>query len=287
MHTYSTFALRNPHSPAIIGRPIANTQVYVLDGKQRPVPVGMPGELYLGGAGLARGYWQRPDLTPQKFIPNPFSQVPEARLYRTGDQVRFRSDGNLEFLGRRDNQVKILGIRIEPGEVEAALTEHSAVRAAVVVDREYEHGEKRLIAYVVFRGDPSSVDDLRRFLQRKLPRYMLPLEYEVLEALPLTSNGKVDRRALPPPEEPRPAAEVDHSFTHPDLERQLSDIWEKVLAVAPIAKTDNFFELGGDSIDAIRVLNRIETIFGKRVGIRQIFDSPTIGQLARLLDELM
>jgi amino acid adenylation domain-containing protein len=285
--TYSTFALRTPHSPAIIGRPIANTQVYVLDGKQRPVPVGMPGELYLGGAGLARGYWQRPDLTQEKFIPNPFSQVPEARLYRTGDQVRFRSDGNLEFLGRRDNQVKILGIRIEPGEVEAALTEHSAVRAAVVVDREYEHGEKRLIAYVVFRGDPSSVDDLRRFLQRKLPRYMLPLEYEVLEALPLTSNGKVDRRALPPPEEPRPAAEVDHSFTHPDLERQLSDIWEKVLAVAPIAKTDNFFELGGDSIDAIRVLNRIETIFGKRVGIRQIFDSPTIGQLARLLDELM
>ena len=285
--TYSTFALRNPHSPAIIGRPIANTQVYVLDGKQRPVPVGVPGELYLGGAGVARGYWQRPDLTRQKFIPNPFSQVPEARLYRTGDRVRFRSDGNLEFLGRCDNQVKILGIRIEPGEVEAALTEHSAVRAAVVVDGESEHGEKRFIAYVVFREDPSSVDDLRKFLERKLPRYMLPHQYQVLEALPLTSNGKVDRRALPPPEEPRPSAGVGHSFTHPHLERQLRDIWEKVLAVAPITNTDNFFELGGDSIDAIRVLNRIETIFGKRLGIAQIFNSPTIGQLGRLLSELM
>ena len=133
--TYSTFALRAPHSPAIIGRPIANTQAHVLDGRQRPVPVGMPGELYLGGAGLARGYWQRPDLTRQKFVPNPFSRDPEARLYRTGDRVRYRSDGNLEFLGRGDNQVKIRGFRIELGEVEAVLTEHPAVRAAVVVDR--------------------------------------------------------------------------------------------------------------------------------------------------------
>jgi acyl carrier protein len=245
----------------------------------------VPGELYLGGAGLARGYWQRPDLTRQKFVPNPFSRDPQARLYRTGDRVRYRSDGNLEFLGRSDNQVKILGFRIELGEVEAALTQHPSVRAAVVVDREYERGERRLIAYVVFDGDSSSVEDLRRFLERKLPRYMLPLQYHVLEALPLTPNGKVNRRALPPPEWPKPSAAVGQSFSHPHLERQLRGIWEKVLAVASIKNTDSFFELGGDSIDAIRVLNRIETTFGKRLHLAQIFHSPTIGQLARILNE--
>jgi microcystin synthetase protein McyA len=283
--TYSTFAPRDPHSTAIIGRPIANTQAHVLDGKQHHVPVGVPGELYLGGAGLARGYWQRPDLTQQKFIPNPFSEDPGARLYRTGDRVRYRSDGNLEFLGRGDHQVKILGFRIELGEVETALMEHSAVRAAVVVDREYERGEGCLITYVVLDEDSSNVEDLARFLERKLPRYMLPLEYQVLEALPLTPNGNVNRSALPPPERPKLLTAVGQSFSHPDLERQLRGIWETVLGVAPIKNTDNFFELGGDSIDSIRVLNRIETTFGKRLDLAQIFHSPTIGQLARILNE--
>jgi amino acid adenylation domain-containing protein len=284
--TYATFALRRRNSNAIIGRPIANTQAYVLDDRLCPAPVGVPGELYVGGAGLARGYWQRPDLTSRKFILNPFSQVPNARLYRTGDRVRYQSDGNLEFLGRIDNQVKILGFRIEPGEIEAALTEHKAVRAAAVVDHDEQGQQRRLIAYVVFDGVSLNVEDLSRFLERKLPRYMLPFQYKILDALPLTPNGKVNRRALPPPELIKPAAAMDHSISYPHLERQLSDIWEKVLAVTPIGNTDNFFELGGNSIDAIRVVNRIEMIFGKRLELAQIFNSPTIGQLARRLNEM-
>jgi acyl-CoA synthetase (AMP-forming)/AMP-acid ligase II len=227
-----------------IGRPLANREIYILDNYGNPVPVGVSGELYIGGAGLARGYLNRPELTAEKFVPNPFCQQAGARLYKTGDLARYLPDGNIEFLGRVDHQVKIRGFRIELGEIEAVIVQHPAVREAVVLAPEDAPGERRLVAYVVAEREPHpTTTDLRNFLKEKLPEHMVPASFVLLDALPLMPNGKVDRRALPAPDRARPQSEKSFVAPRDDLELQLTRIWEEVLGVRPIGVRDNFFEL--------------------------------------------
>jgi len=263
-----------------IGRPLANTQIYILDSFLHPVPIGVQGELYIGGTGVARGYLNRPELTAEKFIPDPFSAVLGARMYKTGDLARYRPDGNIEFLGRADHQVKIRGFRIELGEIEAVLGQHTAVRAAVVLAREDAPAEKRLVAYVVA---DSTADELRRFLKDKLPEYMVPAVVVLLKALPVTPNGKVDRRALPAPDRSRP--ELEKAFVAPrdDLELQLAHIWEEVLGVRPVGVRDNFFELGGHSLLAVRLFALIEKRLGKKLPLTAVFQGATVEHLAGVL----
>ena len=267
-----------------IGRPIANTRAYVLDGHMGPVPVGVPGELYLGGAGLARGYLGRPGLTAERFVPDPFGPAYGGelggRLYRTGDRVRWRADGVLEFLGRMDDQIKLRGHRVEPGEVEASLREHPAVRAAVVVAREEIPGEKRLVAYLVPEQPALEVGELRGFLQQRLPDFMVPSAFVVLEELPLSPNGKVDRGMLPPP-----VGELSDSaepFLTPrsPIEELLAGIWAAVLRIDRVGIHDNFFELGGHSLLATQVISRILTTLGVELPLRAIFEAPTVAGLA-------
>jgi amino acid adenylation domain-containing protein len=267
-----------------IGRPIANTQVYVLDRSRQPVPVGVPGELYIGGDGLARAYLNQPALTAERFVPHPFSTEPGARLYRTGDLVRYRPDGNLEFLGRLDQQVKIRGFRIELGEIETVLGQHWAIREAVITVREKAPDDKRLVAYVVpHQGQAPTSSALRSFLQAKLPDYMVPAIFVLLDALPLTPNGKVDRRALPAPDQVRPDLRKTAGTPRDAVELQLTRIWERVLNVPHIGVRDNFFELGGHSLLAVRLLAHIEKIFGKELPVATLFQAPTVEQLATIL----
>ena len=282
---WSTVAKIDTQEQAMtIGRPIANTQLYVLDRCQRPVPIGVPGELYIGGAGVARGYLYRPDLTAERFVEHPFSQEPAARLYRTGDLVRYRSDGTLEFLGRIDHQVKIRGFRIELGEIETVLTAHPAVREAVVIAREDTPGDKRLVAYVVTsKSSMPASSELRSFLRQQLPEYMIPTAFMDLDALPLTPNGKVDRRALPVPERTRIAPDGPLVTPRDALDLQLTQIWEKVLGLKPIGLQDNFFELGGHSLLAVRLFGHIERLCGKKLPLATLFQAPTIEQLANVL----
>ncbi len=264
-----------------IGRPLANREVYILDRYGKPVPVGVPGELYIGGAGLARGYLNRPDLTAEKFVPNPFSGEPGARLYKSGDVARYRLDGNIDYLGRVDHQVKIRGFRIELEEIEAALGQHPAVREAVVLAREEASGDRRLVAYVVAQRESGpTTDDLRGFLKEKLPEYMTPAVFVPLDAMPLTPNGKVDRRGLPSPAGIRP--ELEKAFVAPrdDLEVQLAHLWEEVLNVRPIGLRDNFFELGGHSLAAVRLFALIENRLGKRLPLAAVFQGATVEHLA-------
>jgi thioesterase domain-containing protein/acyl carrier protein len=267
-----------------IGRPIANTQVYILDAHLQPVPIGVSGELHIGGAGLARGYLNRPDLTSEKFIRNPFSNEPGERLYRTGDLARYRPDGNIEFLGRKDHQVKIRGFRIELGEIEATLSQHPGVRQNVIIAREDTPNEKRLVAYVVpNEGQSLTVGDLRIFLRSKLPDYMVPSLFVMLETLPLTPNGKVNRRALPVPDTAHP--ELEESFITPrdTLELQLVMVWEEVLDIQSVSVRDNFFDLGGHSLLSVRLLARIKEEFGTELPLATLFQAPTVEQLAGVL----
>jgi amino acid adenylation domain-containing protein len=259
-----------------IGRPIANTQVYVFDAQQQPVPIGVSGELYVGGDGLARGYLNRPDLTNEKFIIHG-----QGRLYRTGDLVRYLPDGNLEFLGRIDSQVKIRGFRLELGEITAALIQHPGLRAAVVIDREDQPGDKRLVAYIV-SDQPPTDQELVAFLQTKLPDYMIPSAFMTITTLPLTVNGKVDRQALPMPEYSRQAA-IELVTARDDIEQQLIGIWEKVLGVSPIGITDNFFELGGHSLIAVKLFVEIEQIWQQNLPLATLFQKQTIAELATVL----
>lgn len=284
--TYSTFALRLPNAPATIGRPIANTQVYVLDTYLEPVPVGVTGEIHLGGAGLARGYLNRPELTVEKFIPNPFNRASASRLYRTGDLGRYRSDGNLEYLGRADHQVKVRGFRIELGEIESVLCQHPAIRAAVVVAREGESGDKRLVAYLV--APPPAPDSLilQDYLKRKLPEYMVPAFVVYLAELPLTSNGKIDRKALPEPEQQRPQLEAAYVAPQGETEKLLAEIWSRVLHVPQVGRHDNFFELGGHSLLVLRAASRIRQHFSVEIPLAVIFETPTIAALAGKLSDL-
>ncbi|MGH8566236.1 MAG: amino acid adenylation domain-containing protein [Gammaproteobacteria bacterium] len=261
-----------------IGRPLINTQVYLLDPHLQPVPIGVPGELYIGGAGLARGYLHRPELTPERFIPHPFSEAPGARLYRTGDLVRYLPEGHLEFLGRLDHQVKVRGFRIELGEIEACLGGHPGIREVVVLAREDHPGEKRLVAYVVAQEEPApSVSELRGFLKERLPEYMVPSAFVGLEALPLTPNGKVDRKALPAPE----GRGVAEGYVPPctPTEELLAGIWTEVLRQERVGRHDNFFELGGDSILCIQVIARAQQA-GLRLTPKQLFQYQSVAELA-------
>jgi len=281
--TYSTVALRTVTGPETIGRPIANTHVHLLDRRGQPVPIGLPGELSIGGEGLARGYLGRPELTAERFVPDAFGERPGTRLYKTGDLARYRPDGNIEFLGRSDRQVKVRGFRIELEEIEAVLTEHPEVGDAVVLVREDVPGDKRLVAYVVARNErPPVTSELSRYLGQKLPEHMVPSAFVTLGALPVTPNGKVDRRALPPPERDLP--ESRKSDTPQDgLELALVRIWEKVLNVQPIGTTDNFFDLGGHSLLAVRLFSQIERVTGKQLPLVTLFQAPTVAQLAETL----
>jgi amino acid adenylation domain-containing protein len=271
---------------ASIGRPIADIQIYLLDDYLHPAPVGVPGELCIGGEGLARGYLHRPDLTAEKFIPNPFSRRPGERIYRTGDLARYRRDGKIEFLGRLDNQVKLRGFRIELGEIETVLGRHGQVEQAVVVAREDQPGEKRLVAYIVPSGAPApGATELRKFLQLSLPEYMVPSAFVMLESLPLTPNNKVDRRALPPPDETRPDLQQAYVAPRNRVEEQLITLWKNVLQLKSIGVRDNFFELGGHSLLAARLFAQIENRLGKHLPLAVLFQSPTIEQLANVLRE--
>ena len=263
-----------------IGRPISNTAVYVLDAYGNPVPKGAPGELYVGGAGVARGYLDRPAPTAERFVPDPFSSVGGARLYRTGDRVRYRVDGNLEFLGRVDDQLKVRGWRVEPGEVEAALTTHEAVRAAVVV----ASGE-RLVAYVVAPAAPTTTE-LRAHLEQTLPAYMIPANFVVLDELPLTPNGKVDRAALPAPEG-RPDLEDAYVAPRTPAEDVLAGIWRDVLRLERVGVHDDFFELGGHSLVATQVVSRTRAAFSVDVPLRALFDTPTVAGLAAEIERIL
>ncbi len=264
-----------------IGRPIANTEVYVLDGAILPVPIGVPGELYIGGAGLARGYLHRPELTAECFIAHPFSEEPGRRLYRTGDVVRWRPDGTLDFLGRRDNQVKIRGFRVELGEVEAVLSHHPQVQTAVVVAHEAPPRPRHLAAYVVPRPGPApTASELRRFLMEQLPAYMVPAAFVSLDALPRTPSGKVDRQALPPPE--APPGELAPAYVAPrtPVEEVLAGIWAELFGVDQVGLHDDFFALGGHSLLAVRLFARIHKTFQVDLPLHRLFEAPTVGGLA-------
>ena len=270
--------------PAVpIGRPVPGARVYVLDGEMRPLPVGARGELYIGGAGVARGYLGRPDLTAERFVPDPFSPEPGARLYRSGDVARWRRGGELEFVGRADAQVKVRGFRIEPGEVEDLLLRHPAVRDAVVVAREDEPGRARLVAYVVpAAGEAASAAELRRHLKAELPEYMVPAAFVSLDALPLTPGGKVDRRGLPAPEAPVAPTEA-YVAPATEAEARLAEIWAEVLRLERVGTRDDFFELGGHSLLATQVVSRVRRELGVELPLRAVFERPTVADLAALL----
>jgi amino acid adenylation domain-containing protein len=274
--------------PVPIGPPIANTRFYVLDQFMNPVPIGIYGELYIGGAGLSQGYLNRPELTAEKFVPDPFGCERGARLYRTGDVVRFGEDGNLEFGGRLDHQVKVRGFRIELGEVEAAMSRHESVRAVVVAAREVPEGEQRLIAYLV--GNQNSLptaSEWRAFLIQVLPEYMIPSLFVSLEELPLLPNGKVNRAALPVPDASRP--ELGREFVAPETptEARLVELYMSVLALDKVGIHDDFFELGGDSILATRLASRVRRIFDVEMPLRELFWKPTVFELAAVIEKLV
>src|SRR5258708_12257322 len=268
-----------------IGKPIANTQMYVLDAEYGAVPVGVEGEIYIAGVGLARGYWNRLDLTAERFIANPLSAEGGARMYRTGDRGRWRSDGNLDYLGRFDHQVKLRGFRIELGEIEARLAEHPAVREAVVLAREDAAGEKRLVAYYAASGmgeaEAASVgaEGLRAHLSAVVPDYMVPAAYVCLDRLPLTPNGKLDRKALPAPEQD---TYVARGYEAPvgETETKLTEGWAEVLKLEKVGRHNNFFELGGHSLLATRVISRIREAFHVELPLQILFQNPTVAGLA-------
>ena len=262
-----------------IGRPISNAQIYILDSHLQPLPVGVPGELYIGGDGLARGYLNRPELTSEKFIQNPFSNSFADRLYKTGDLARYDCDGNIEFLGRIDNQVKIRGFRIELGEIEAVLNSHPQIQQAVSIATEDTSGNKGLVAYVVFDDESATTKEIREFLRHKLPDYMIPGVFVSLDSLPLTPNGKVDRKALPIPEK-NFTRENEYVAPRTTIELQLTQIWSSVLNITSVGVQDNFFELGGHSLLAVRLMSLIQQQFQINLPLATLFQSPTIEQLA-------
>jgi amino acid adenylation domain-containing protein len=265
-----------------IGRPIANTQIYILDRNFQPAPIGVPGELCIGGANVARGYLNRPELTAEKFIPNPFSDERGARIYRTGDLARYQPDGNIDFLGRIDHQIKIRGFRVELGEIETTLAAHPSVRESVVVMRE-EAGDRRLIAYVVavMNTDDDLSRELRSFLRSKLPDYMMPADFVFLDSLPLTPSGKINRRALPAPD--RSAKEENFVSPRNEVEQRLTDIWSTVLRRERIGIEDNFFDLGGHSLLATQLISRVRSAFQIDLPLRHLFESPTVAELASVI----
>ncbi|MFZ5918978.1 MAG: amino acid adenylation domain-containing protein [Chloroflexota bacterium] len=269
-----------------IGRPIANTRLYILDAHLQPVAVGVPAELHVGGVSLAKGYLHRLELTEARFVPDPFSDDPHARLYKTGDLVRYRADGNIEFLGRIDHQVKVRGFRIELGEIEAVLKQHPAVQDGAVVAREDVPGGRRLVAYAVpADGVELATGELRNFLRQALPEYMVPATFVFLEALPLSPSGKVDRRALPAPEGVRPDLEREYVPPRTDAEHKLAGICAELLGVDRVGVYDNFFELGGHSLLATQFMSRVRQEFQIEVPLRSLFERPTVAELAQEIIE--
>ncbi|MCG1040810.1 MULTISPECIES: non-ribosomal peptide synthetase [Burkholderiaceae] len=264
-----------------IGRPLNNIRVYLLDAHGQPVPLGAVGELYIGGAGVARGYLNRPQLTAERFVPDPFCEVPDARMYKTGDLARYLPDGNLEYLGRNDHQVKLRGFRIEPGEIEACLRAHPQVHDAVVLATG-EGSHKRLVAYVVAEADESLASTLRAQVAAALPEYMVPAAFVRLDAWPLTPNGKLDRRALP---EPDAQALAHHAYEAPqgELETTLAEIWAELLGVERVGRHDSFFALGGHSLLAVRLMNRVAAL-GVPLPLAALFAAPTLAALAAALN---
>jgi len=311
--------------PPSIGRPIANTQIYILDEHLRQVPIGESGELYIGGVGLARGYLNRPELTAERFIAHPFSNEPGARLYKTGDWARYLPDGQIAFMGRTDQQVKIRGFRIELEEIEAILNQHPAVRQSVVIAREDVPGEKHLVAYLVTDLDITSLDtdyairrsqvgslvagpqsntsldrlspllsnyfvsatELRDFFHTQLPDYMIPASFVVLEALPLTPNGKVDRAALPAPHENNTLPDVPTTAPSTPLEKQLAAMVAPLLGLKQVGIDDNFFMLGGHSLLGTQVIVLVAETFGVDIPLRTLFEASTVRQLSAEIERLL
>jgi amino acid adenylation domain-containing protein len=272
-----------------IGTPIANTQTYILDSHLQPVPIGVPGELHIGGAGLARGYLNRPELTAEKFIPDPFSAEPGARLYKTGDLARFLPNGQIECIGRIDYQVKVRGFRIELGEIESVLLQHPAVKEAIAIVREYTPGEKILVGYFVSQAGTegtSVIPELRRFLKAELPEYMVPTIFMAVEAMPLTPNGKVDRKALPQPDAYRPELAANYVAPRTSLETQIAEIWAQVLKLERVGVDDNFFELGGYSLLATQVITRLRQTISIELPLRTFFEASTVAGLADRIETL-
>jgi myxalamid-type nonribosomal peptide synthetase MxaA len=271
-----------------IGLPMKNRRIYVLEPDHHPTPIGVTGEIHIGGAGIGRGYLNRPELTAERFLTDPFSTDPQARMYKTGDLGRWRTDGNIEYLGRNDTQVKVRGFRIELGEIESQLLRHPQVKEAVVLAREDIPGEKRLVAYVVFRDPPTvtkalRVEALLEHLRPALPQYMLPSAFVVLESFPMTANGKLDRRALPAPQG-RSEEMCTYIAPRTEIERTLADIWTQVLKVDPIGVHDTLLELGGDSLHAMKLITRIAAEFKVDVSVVEVLQSPTIEQLTQLIE---
>src|SRR5690606_27431719 len=270
-------------APIYIGRPIANTRVYVLDKAMRPVPPGVPGELYIAGAGVARGYLGRPELDRERFLPDPFVQVPGERMYRTGDLGRFLPNGNLEFRGRIDSQVKVRGFRIELGEIESVLSSHPSVGGAAVKVIEVAPGDARLVAYTLPRdGKQPDSADLREHLRTRLPQYMVPQRFVTLDAFPLLPNGKIDRGALPAPESLEDESQRPVLEPRTDAERLIAEVWSKLLRVERVGVQDNFFDLGGHSLLVAAAVAEIRKRTGVRLPInRLVFE--TLAQLAASL----
>src|ERR1043166_6005583 len=267
-----------------IGQPLSNTKAYILDAKLQPVPIGIPGELCLGGPGLARGYLNRPELTREKFVPNPFAAAGSTLLYRTGDLARYREDGCVEFLGRMDSQIKLRGYRIELSEIENVLARHPSLREAVVVARPSKAADKKVIAYLVpNQGGAVEIGAVRDYLKSQLPDYMVPSSFMVLDRLPLTPNGKVDRHALPEADSNPTPVDPMVGLPRNNIEKELIAIWEKVLHVRPVSIFDNFFDLGGHSLLAVRLFAEIERVFGVAIPLATLFQAPNIEQLARIL----
>jgi amino acid adenylation domain-containing protein len=279
LYSIKTERISNGNTP--IGKPLHNTKIYLLDNQMQPVPIGVQGELHIGGAGLARGYLNRPQLNAEKFIPNPFDKAKGSKLYKTGDLARYLPDGNIEYLGRIDNQVKIRGFRIELGEIEALLNQNESVQGSCVIAREDNPGDKRLVAYLVPQPEIIlTIDKIRQFLKAKLPDYLVPNAFVILEALPLTPNGKIDRRALPAPDL---QGKGEYIAPRNPIEEKLAQIWAEVLKLERISIEDNFFELGGHSLLATQVISRCQEAFEIALPLRYLFESPTIAQLSAVI----
>jgi non-ribosomal peptide synthetase component F len=289
------------HSATVpIGRPIGNTRLYILDGRMQPVPIGVAGELYLGGAGVTAGYLNQPTETAARFVTDPFAGDVDSRLYRTGDLARYLADGNVEFLGRVDTQVKVRGYRVELGEIESALSACDGIRQAVVTARLFPGTagvqpaddlnsaavvDNRLVAYLVTSGaEPPNLDALRTTLKQKLPDYMVPSAFVLLSSLPLTPNGKIDRAALPAPDEARPGLHSNFVAPRTRVEQQLADIWASLLKVTAVGVHDNFFDLGGHSLLGTQVVSRMRKEFQMEIPLRSLFESPTVAQLAKQIE---
>ena len=282
----TVYRVEDQRASVPIGKPIVNTQVHVLDSELRPVPAGETGDLFIGGDGVARGYWNRPELTAERFLPDPFRS--EGRLYRTGDVARFQSDGNLEFLGRADFQVKIRGFRIELGEIEAVLEQQSSVQQTVVVACEDQQGDKRLAAYVVAKaGGSPTANALRSTLEATLPDYMVPSHFVFLDRLPLTANGKIDRKALPPVTFQAAAAESADELPLSEIEQIVAQAWKEVLGIERVRRSDNFFDLGGHSLAALQITFKIRQTLHVEFSLQTFAEAPMLSDQAKQLEEML